>query len=184
MNKKCNLIVSLVLIISLLATTSVALAAESKFGVTADAAIADQIETFNALKQQFTDNKPLVDIQKTYNENIQKHVQAIDATLAADAPKIDESITFVLDNAVKGALNAGQAKQAVDKGLQWYFYLLLKDLINKQAKPALEAGDKATAKVALNKAIAIYESVLEPTVVKRDAKFNTLMAEALVCIDK
>jgi hypothetical protein len=67
----------------------------------------------------------------------------------------------------------------VEKGLNWYFYLQMKDLVNKQTKAALEAGDADKASELLEQALQAYTAVLEPFVAKRDTKFNTTMKETI-----
>lgn len=178
MRKSLALLLSTILILSTVLFTASA-SAESIFKITPDAGVTAQIQAFTDIKAMFTATPVLADIKAKYVKDFQASVKAIDASIKAGDPKIDEQISFILDNAIKGDLNAGQAKQAIDKGLQWYFYFLTKDLINKQAKPALVAGDAVKAKVELEKAIQIYEGVLQPTVVKRDTKFKTTMQNLL-----
>ncbi|ANE47008.1 hypothetical protein SY83_12830 [Paenibacillus swuensis] len=176
------LLTVLALISSVFFGLSSALAADSKYAITADAEVQAQIDAFAAIKKMFDDSAPLADIKAKYEEKFKTQVAAIDATIAEGNPKINDNVLFFLDAAVKGDMNAAQAKQAVDKGLQWYFYFLTKSMFSKQVRPALEAKDTAKAKVELEKAIQIYEQVLEPTVVKRDAKFKTKMQDELATV--
>lgn len=123
--------------------------------------------------------KDVKTIQQTYAQNFQTYVKAIDATLAEGAPRIDENISFVLDHGVSGEMNADQVAEAVEKGLIWYFYFQVKNLVDKQAGPALKDGDSAKASALLEQAIQAYKAVLEPFVDKRDAKFNTTMKDSI-----
>lgn len=118
-------------------------------------------------------------IQQFYRDNFQKNVQARDAAIKEGDPKMDENISFVLEHAASGELNAGQVEEAVDKGLKWYFYLELRNFVNSTAKEALKAGDAEKAAAEFEKATQIYSSVLEPFVEKRDAKFGTTMKDSL-----
>jgi hypothetical protein len=179
MRKWLSLILSVSLVVSSFFTLASAVSAESKFKITEDAVIADRIKAFADIKALFTDKTVLSDVKALYVDKFQTEVKRIDAAIKPDDPKIDDSIVLVLDNAIAGSLNVGQAKQAVDKGLQWYFFFAIRDLINKQVRPALTAGDKATAEAAFYKAVQIYEGVLEPTVVKRDNSYGLHMADIL-----
>ncbi len=157
-------------------------AANATLQINTDAAA--QTKAFAEIKQMFADKKPMAEIRAKYAADFENGVKAIDTAIAADNPKINDSIKLVLENAVDetpsiGQLHYAQAQQAVDKGLQWYFYMLLKDFINKQAKPAIVAGDKAAATTALEKAQLIYTSAIDPTTVKRDNKFKTTMSDLL-----
>ena len=179
MRKLLSVLLSISLVLSSVVMLSTVVGAESKFKITEDAGIKAQLQDFKDIKALFTATPVLADIKAFYVTKFQTNVKAIDAPTKAEDPKIDESISLVLDNAIKGTLNAAQAKQAVDKGLQWYFYFSLKDLVIKKVKPALESGDKATAKANFDKAIQIYEGALQATAQKRDDKFKTTMRDAL-----
>lgn len=179
MRKWLSLILSVSLVVSSFFTLASAVSAESKFKITEDSVVADRIKAFADIKALFTDNTVLTDVKAFYVDKFQTEVKRIDATIKPDDPKIDDNIVLVLDNAIAGKLNAGQAKQAIDKGLQWYFYFSIRDLINNQVRPALKAGDTATAKTAFYKVVQIYEGILEPTVVKRDTSFKLHMADIL-----
>ncbi|HZG88091.1 copper amine oxidase N-terminal domain-containing protein [Paenibacillus sp.] len=141
-----------------------AFAAQTSFAVTTDVSaqtsLADKYKAIVALFP--AEGEPdLAEVKAQYEANFQADVKVLNAEL-------DTLITQTLDLAIEGKLSAGQAKQAVDKGLQWYFYLAITDLTRYQALPALEKGDKAAATAALDKAIELYANVLEPTAVKRD----------------
>jgi hypothetical protein len=179
MRKLLSVILSVSLVLSTVLMFASAVAAESKFNISEDADITAQLKAFTDIKALFTEAPVMTDIQALYNEKFQANVKVIDATIKADAPKIDENISLVLEQSVKGNLTPAQAKQAVDKGLQWYFYFLLKDYVNKQVKPALEAGNIAKAKLNFDKAVQIYEGTLQATVQKRDNTFNTIMQDTL-----
>jgi tetratricopeptide (TPR) repeat protein len=118
-------------------------------------------------------------IQEAYKKNFQPHVQAIDAGLNEGDPKMDENISFVIDNAVKGQMNADQLTEAVEKGLNWFFYLQTGDFVNKYTKSALAAGDYEKAAGLLEQALQGYTAVLEPFVEKRDATFKTNMKDSI-----
>lgn len=179
LRKSLSIILSLTLVLSSIFMLASVVSAESKYNITEDAVIAERVKAFADIKALFTENTVLADVQAAYVSKFQTEVKRIDATIKADAPKIDENITLVLDNAVKGTLNVGQAKQAIDKGLQWYFYFSIRDLINNKIRPALTNGDFAAAKVDLDKVIQIYEGALQSTVVKRDSKFSLDMEAIL-----
>ncbi|HEY0827964.1 MAG TPA: copper amine oxidase N-terminal domain-containing protein [Bacilli bacterium] len=185
MRRILSIILSLSLIsASLTFLVSSATAAEpvNQFNITVDAAIEGQIKAFAEIKAMFDTKDPapvLADIKAKYIEKFQAGAKALDVFIKAGDPKIDETIIATLDLAIEGKLNLGQAKQAIDKGLQWYFYFLIKDIINKKAKPAMESGDTATAKVELEKAIQIYAGVLQATAAKRDSKFKTTTQDLL-----
>lgn len=159
---------------SVVTVTSVAFA-ESKFQITEDQTISARIQSFTDIKALFTDKTVLTDVKKLYVDKFQTEVKRIDTTIKADDPKIDTNIMLVLDGAIKGDLNVGQADEAIDKGLQWYFYLALRDLMLNQVRPAITKGDAAGAKAAFDKVVQIYEAVLQPNVVKRDAKYSLNM---------
>lgn len=179
MRKWLSMILSVSLVLSSFFTLGSAVSAESKFKITEDAVIADRIKAFADIKALFTDKTVLTDVKALYVDKFQTEVKRIDATIKPDDPKIDENIVLVLDNAIAGSLNVGQAKQAIDKGLQWYFYFAVRDLINNQVRPALKTGDNAAAQTAFYKAVQIYEGVLQATVVKRDNSYSLHMADIL-----
>ncbi len=179
MRKWLAMILSVSLVLSSFFTLGSAVSAASKFNITEDAAIAARIKDFADIKALFTDNTDLSAVKKFYADKFQTEVKRIDATIKPDDPKIDENISIVLDNAIAGTLNVGQAKQAIDKGLQWYFYFAIRDLINNQVRPALKSGDNAAAQTAFYKVVQIYEGVLQATVVKRDNSYSLHMADIL-----
>lgn len=179
MRKLFSLVMSLMLVVTSLFAGASAASADSKFKITEDAAIAAQVKGFADIKALFTDKTDLNAVKDFYVKQFQTDVKRIDAAIKADDPKIDENISFVLDNAIKGALQVGQAKQAVDKGLQWYFYFSMRDLISNKVKPALASGDFAAAKTEFDKVIQIYEGVIQATVAKRDASYGLDMVGIL-----
>lgn len=134
---------------------------------------------YKAIVKMAEDKAEASKIRETYVQNFQSYVKAIDDTLAEGAPRIDENISFVLDHAVSGEMNAGQVEEAVEKGLNWYFYFQVKNLVDKQAGPALKDGDGAKAAALLDQAVQAYTAVLEPFVEKRDAKFKTTMKDSI-----
>ncbi|WP_309119091.1 copper amine oxidase N-terminal domain-containing protein [Paenibacillus sp.] len=144
-----------------------AFAAQTSFEVTTDVkaqvALSDAYKSILALFPADASAPPvdLAKVKAEYEAKFQADVKVVNA-------EIDTLVTQTLDLAIKGDLSAGQAKQAIDKGLQWYFYGVITNLTRYEALPALEKGDKAAATAALDKAIELYASVLEPTAQKRD----------------
>jgi hypothetical protein len=179
MRKLLSLLLSVSLVVSSLFVLASAVTAESKFEITEDAVVADRIKAFADIKALFTEKPVLADVKNLYVEKFQADVKRIDATIKADDPKIDENITLVLDLAIAGSLNVDQAKQAIDKGLQWYFYFAIRDLVNNVVRPAVTSGDLAAAKTGFDKVVQIYEGALLSTVVKRDTKFKLDMVGIL-----
>lgn len=163
---------------SVVTVTSVAFA-ESKFQITEDQTISARLQSFTDIKALFTDKTVLADVKKLYVDKFQTDVKRLDVNIKAADPKIDENIMQVLDAAIKGDLQVGQADEAIDKGLQWYFYFALRDLMSNQVKPALTKGDVAGATAAFDKVVQIYEGALQPNVVKRDTKFSLNMVSLL-----
>lgn len=179
MRKFWSIAISLALVFSTFVTVSTTAHAQSSFNIAEDADIAAKIKAFADIKGLFTDNTDLKAVQDFYAAQFQTDVKRIDGTIKADDPKIDENISFVLDNAIKGSLNVSQAKQAVDKGLQWYFYFNMRDLISTKVRPALKNNDFATATTEFYKVVQIYEGVIQSTVVKRDNTYSLDMAGIL-----
>lgn len=181
LRKSLSIILSLTLALSSIFMLASVVSAESEYNITEDAVIAERVKAFADIKASFkgTTAVSLVDVQAAYASKFQTEVKRIDATIKAGDPKIDENISLVLDNAIKGTLNVGQAEQAIDKGLQWFFYLSIRDLINNKIRPALTKGDFASAKVDFDKVIQIYEGALQSTVKKRDDKFSLNMVAIL-----
>jgi hypothetical protein len=127
-----------------------------------------QLKAFNDLKALFSANPvDLAGVKSQYESKLQADVKAASA-------EIDEKITLTLAAAIDGKLNAGQAKQAIDKGLQWFFYSELTRLTKTVAKDALVAGNKAEAKAALDQAVALYNGALQGTAGKRDSYYKSL----------
>ncbi|WP_135548290.1 copper amine oxidase N-terminal domain-containing protein [Paenibacillus cymbidii] len=179
MRKWLSMAMSFSLLVSSLFVLASAAGAASKFNIAEDPEIAARVQAFADIKALFTDNTDLKEVQAYYVSKFQTETKRIDATIKADDPKIDENITFVLNNAVKGDLNVNQAKQAVDKGLQWYFFFALRDLISNTVRPALNQGDYAAATKGFDKVVQIYEGVLQSTVTKRDASYGLDMVGIL-----
>ncbi|TFE25016.1 hypothetical protein [Cohnella luojiensis] len=134
---------------------------------------------YKEIGKMLVDKKDVKEIDAAYKEKFQPFIQYIDAGIKEGDPKIDENITFVLDHAATNEMNYTQVEEAVEKGLNWYFYFQLKDLVGKQVKTALQDGDADKASKLLEQAIAAYTQVLEPFVVKRDSKFNTTMKDTI-----
>jgi tetratricopeptide (TPR) repeat protein len=134
---------------------------------------------YKELGEMLEGKKDVAEIDKAYKKNFQSNIQYIDGGIKEGDPRIDENITFVQDHAATKEMNYAQVEEAVEKGLNWYFYLQMKDLVNKQTKAALEAGDADKASELLEQAVQSYTAVLEPFVVKRDATFKTSMKETI-----
>ncbi|SDO04025.1 Copper amine oxidase N-terminal domain-containing protein [Paenibacillus sp. yr247] len=179
MRKFLAVALSVSLALSSVVTVSSVAFAESKFQITEDQTIAARIQSYTDIKALFTDKTVLTDVKKLYVDKFQTDVKRLDVNIKADDPKIDTNIMLVLDGAIKGDLNVGQADEAIDKGLQWYFFFALRDLMSNQVRPALTKGDVAGAKAAFDKVVQIYEGTLQPNVVKRDAKYNLNMVSLL-----
>jgi hypothetical protein len=158
---------------------AVAPAASASVSVEVSIDVKADLKAFADIKAMFTAEPKLADIKAFYVSKLQPSVQKMDATIRKGNPVVDENIMFVLNQAVEGKLNAGQAKQAVDKGLQWYFYNLIRDLVNTKAKAALEKGDTVTAKAELSKAFEAYTGAIQPTAQKRDNTYKTHMKDLL-----
>ncbi|WP_308636693.1 copper amine oxidase N-terminal domain-containing protein [Paenibacillus silvisoli] len=135
--------------------------------------VAPQVKAYENLLDMFAQKKPIADIQKQYNADFKQNVLGVDGSIKAGDPVVNENISFVLDNAVSGKLTYAQAEQAVDKGLQWYFYFLIKNLTNAGAKTALTNGDKAAAQAFIDKTVLVYGSVLDKTVKATDSAYGT-----------
>lgn len=179
MRKLLSIALSLTLMLSTVFMLASVVSAESKFKITEDSEIAARIKAFTEIKALFTDKTDLNAVKAAYVKNFQTEVKRIDVTIKPDDPKIDENISFVLDNAIKGTLSEGQAKQAVDKGLQWYFYFALRDLISNKVRPALTKEDYPTATVEFHKVVQIYEGAIQSTVTKRDGTYSLDMVGIL-----
>ncbi len=149
-------------------------AAVVAFKLTADTTVQKaDVKAFAEIKKLF--DAQTVDIAKvkaTYTATFQAKVKAL-------IPDTDALIIAVLDGAAAGKYSALQAKQAVDKGLQGYFYAEISNLTKVVAKNALTEGKKDAARTAVEQAIELYAGSLQATVGKRDASFGTRMQEQL-----
>lgn len=173
------LALSTMLAVSSVATFTSVAVAESKFQIKEDTVIAERVKAFSDIKALFTEKTVLEDVKKLYVEKFEADVKRIDATIKAADPKIEENLLLVLNSAIKGDLKVDQAKQAVDKGLQWYFYFFIRDQMNNQVRPLLTKGDIAGAQAAFDKVIQTYEGALQSTVDKRDKKYGIDMVGIL-----
>ncbi|MGE5701371.1 MAG: copper amine oxidase N-terminal domain-containing protein [Clostridia bacterium] len=154
-----------------------AAAAASQFQLSSDTSIQKaDVQAFAAIKEQFSAQQ--VDLAKV-KADYEKHFQA---KVKALIPDTDALIVSVLDGAAAGKFSAAQAKQAVDKGLQGYFYAEIGNLTKTVAKNALLEGKKDAAKAALEQAIELYAGTLQATVEKRDLSYGTNMKEQLATI--
>jgi hypothetical protein len=155
-------------------TTATQPAAVVSFKLTADtSAQKADVMAFAEIKKLF--DAQTVDIAKVKAT----YVSAFQAKVKALVPDTDALIIAVLDGAAEGKYSALQAKQAVDKGLQGYFYAEIGNLTKVVAKNALIEGKKDVARTAVEQAIELYAGSLQATVGKRDASFGTRMQEQL-----
>lgn len=159
MKKLIPLLLSCVLLFSMIAGT----ASAAIFTLTSDTSVQEaELQAFTDLKAMFTATPvDLAAIKAEYGQTMQAKVVDVN-------PEIDMKITLTLQAAIDGALSAGQANQAIDKGLQWYFYSVISTLTKETAKTALVAKDLPAAKIALEQAIELYQGALQSTAQKRD----------------
>ncbi|WP_139490974.1 copper amine oxidase N-terminal domain-containing protein [Brevibacillus dissolubilis] len=144
------------------------------FRVAADTAVQKaDIQAFTEIKAQF--DAATVDIAKVKADYVAKFQTKVKALI----PDTDALIIAVLDGAAKGDYSNGQAKQAVDKGLQGYFYAEISNLTKVVAKEALTAGKKEEAAFAVDKAVELYNGSLKGTATKRDAGLGTNIVEQM-----
>jgi LysM repeat protein len=128
----------------------------------------NQLANFETIKGFFSAGEvDLVQVKEFYEENFQALVEARNS-------QINEEISFVLEAGVNNEATAGQVKQAVDKGLQWYFYDEINYLVRSESGKALEEGDQQKAVDALDRALSLFEGSVYVTAGKRDANFGTL----------
>jgi hypothetical protein len=166
MNKIMAVVLSFALLVSSLSLLGSSVSAAAEFTLTSDTSVQkSQLQAYSDLKAMFSaDPVDLEAVKAKYTETVQADVKASNEA-------IDEKIVLILNYAIEGQLNTGQAKQAVDKGLQWFFYSEITRLTKGVAKDALKAGDQATAKAALEQAIELYAGALQGTAGKRDSYF-------------
>jgi hypothetical protein len=163
----CSLALGAVTVSSLPAVTAVS-AAETSFNITSETKVQqEQLAAFTELKAMFgSEEVNITEVKEKYIENFQ-------AEVVASNPEIDAKITFVLDAAIDGQMTTGQAKQAIDKGLQWFFYTEMTTFTKVVVPQALATNNQTEAIAALDKAIELYQGSLQGTAQKRDDKFNT-----------
>ncbi|MBM7566527.1 copper amine oxidase N-terminal domain-containing protein [Paenibacillus sacheonensis] len=135
--------------------------------------VAPQLQAYTDLLGLLQQKKPIADIRAKYDAGFKQNVLGVDGSIKAGDPVINENLTFVLDHAADGSLSYEQTAQALDKGLQWYFYFLVKNLLNVGGKTALTAGDQATAQAFVDKTALVYTTALDATVKATDAAFGT-----------
>lgn len=155
-------------------TASTQPAATVAFKLTADtSAQKADIKAFADIKGMFdATTLDLKKVRAAYTTTFQAKVKAL-------IPDTDSLILTVLDGAEQGNYSVKQAKQALDKGLQGYFYAEITNLTKVVAKTALIAGKKEDARVALDQAIELYAGSLQGTIGKRDTSFGTRMQDQL-----
>ncbi|WP_258000313.1 LysM peptidoglycan-binding domain-containing protein [Bacillus sp. Marseille-P3661] len=133
----------------------------------------NQLANFETMKSFFsTEEVDLSEVQAFYEENFAELVKARNS-------QINDEITLMLKAGVDGEATSGQVKQAVDKGLQWYFYEEINDLVRNGAGKALEEGNKQQALIALDRALTLFEGSVYITAGKRDNDFGTLTQDFL-----
>lgn len=150
------------------APVSAPVTASSTFTITADTAVQQaDIQAYNDLLALFT-AKP-----EGYLNTAKATYQSVfEAKVKARSAETNEAILATLDAAIQGLLSADQAKQAVDKGLQGYFYAEITYLTKTVAAEALAAGKNAEARAAVDQAVELYFGVLRNTAVKRDTAWK------------
>lgn len=141
---------------------------EAVFSVSADVSVQqDLLADFEEIKSFFAEEDvDLEAVKAFYDEHFAAVVQERDALA-------HEQISAVLQLGVEGEATAGQVKQAVDKGLQWFFYNEIRHF-DREAGNALAEGNTELAMENLDKAIALFEGSVYVTAGKRDNNFNTL----------
>ncbi|QGQ95590.1 copper amine oxidase N-terminal domain-containing protein [Paenibacillus psychroresistens] len=179
MRKFLSVLLSASLVLSSLVMFASAVGAESKFKITEDPAIAASVKAYVDIKQALKDKKPLTEIKATYESVFQADVKRLDAAIKVEDPKIDENITFILDGAIEGKLEYLQANEAIQKGILWYYYFFIRDLMSKSVKVSMTSGDTAAAKVQFDKVVQVYENVFLASATSRDTQFKTTMVENL-----
>ncbi|MFD2672107.1 copper amine oxidase N-terminal domain-containing protein [Marinicrinis sediminis] len=167
--------VSLALILMFSAVSGfAAVSGETEFQLKSDTTVQqNQLEVFEELKTLAgAEQADLNQVKAVYEAKIQAAVQSRNET-------IDTLISQLIEGGIEGQFSAGQVKQAVDKGLQWFFYDEITHLTKVVAVEALEAGDTKTAQVALDQAIELYAGSLGVTAGKRDSGLGTLTQHQL-----
>ncbi len=160
MKKLIPALLSFALLFSMIAGTA---SAAATFELTADTSVqVEELKAYTDLLAMFTATPvDLAAIKAAYELKMKAKVTAVNED-------IDTNINFTLNAAIDGKLSAGQAKQAIDKGLQWYFYAVISNLTKGTANEALAAKDLPAAKIALEQAIELYQGSLQSTAQKRD----------------
>lgn len=177
MRKFLSVLLSASLVLSSLVMFASAVGAESKFKITEDAAIAASLKAYADIKLDLKNNKPLTEIKNTYVTVFQTDVKRLDKAIKVEDPKIDENIIFTLDAAIAGKFNYAQANEAIQKGLLWYYYSFMRDIMSKSVKVSMTSGDIAAAKVQFDKVVQVYENAFLPSVTSRDTQFKTSMVD-------
>lgn len=146
---------------------------QSQFNITADVSVqAAQLAKFTEIKNYFSaQTVDLAQVKKAYEANFKEAVKTRN-------PQIDEEISFLLEAGLNGKATTGQVKQAVDKGLQWFFYEEINNL-NRLVGDALAEGNKEKAKAYFDQAVALFENTILVTAGKRDENFGTLTQDFL-----
>ena len=110
-------------------------------------------------------------VRQTYETSFREAVKKRKA-------QIDEEVSVVLNAGLEGQATVGQVKQALDKGLQWFFYEEINALVG-QAATALQNGDVAGARSSLARAETLFDGTIYVTAGKRDQNFGTLTQNVL-----
>jgi hypothetical protein len=168
------LILSLVFSIFSVMGVSAAKLGDVEFTLSTDTSVQqNQITAFTELKAYFSEAEvDLEEVKAAYEQKIQ-------ADIIARNPEIDVLINAMLEGGIAESFTTDQVKQAIDKGLQWFFYEEITYLTKIEASAALKEGDKAAAKASLEKAIELYAGSIGVTAGKRDADFGTLTQDLL-----
>jgi hypothetical protein len=145
---------------------------QAEFQVNADVSgQISQLSSFDSIKGLFGEKTDLSKVKANYEQNFKTSVTARN-------PAIDNEISMMLEAGILGTASNGQVKQAIDKGLQWFFYEEINAYVG-EARTALSTGDKEKANVALDKAAKLFEGTIYVTAGKRDKDFGTGMQEFL-----
>ncbi|WP_114572040.1 hypothetical protein [Exiguobacterium flavidum] len=141
-----------------------------------EATLALELETFSTIKAELDRAKEgkTVDwkkVQSLYEEKMQKNV-------GQTAPEIEQVISSAIAGIQSQELDAGVARQLIDKGMQSYFYKLQKSTQNT-AEEAVKAGNKDEAEKALEDISSMATTVFIPTAEKRDASYGFKNEESI-----
>ncbi|WP_281888915.1 copper amine oxidase N-terminal domain-containing protein [Paenibacillus sp. YYML68] len=155
-------------------SASAATLGQTEFKLSADTSVQiGQVKAYTELLALFTAEKvDLAKVKASYEASFKEAVKA-------RSTDIDAQVSAIIDAGIAGTYSAAQVKQAVDKGLQWYFFAEIAFLTKTDAAEALKKGDKAAAKASLEKAIELTAGTVGVTAGKRDTDYKTLTQNVL-----